>query len=128
MQRTTAWATGLVAAAVLAGGAAVPAVAGHPTRDPQQQTLRDLAQRHGLAVGTAVDTTVLKSDRTYRQVAATQFSSVTAENVMKWESLEPHPGHLQLGAGRRADRPSPGRTTRRCAATCWSGTTSCRPG
>ncbi len=97
MQRTTAWATGLVAAAVLAGGAAVPAVAGHPTRDPQQQTLRDLAQRHGLAVGTAVDTTVLKSDRTYRQVAATQFSSVTAENVMKWETLEPQRGVYNWG-------------------------------
>ena len=97
MQRTTAWATGLVAAAVLAGGAAVPAVAGHPTRDPQQQTLRDLAQRHGLAVGTAVDTTVLKSDRTYRQVAATQFSTVTAENVMKWDTLEPTRGTYNWG-------------------------------
>ena len=47
---------------------------------------------HGLAVGTAVDTTGLQTDRTFRQVAATQFSSVTAENVMKWETLEPQRG------------------------------------
>jgi endo-1,4-beta-xylanase len=88
MGRRTAVVTGLVAVAVLAGGSAVPASAGRPVRDPQQQTLRDLAQRHHLAVGTAIDVAAL-DDPAYREVASTQFSSVTAENVMKWETLEP---------------------------------------
>ena len=96
MGRRTAVVTGLVAVAVLAGGSAVPASAGRPVRDPQQQTLRDLAQRHHLAVGTAIDVAAL-DDPAYRQVASTQFSSVTAENVMKWETLEPVRGQYDWG-------------------------------
>ena len=59
MGRRTAVLTGLVAVAVLAGGSAVPASAGRTVRDPQQQSLRALAERHGLAVGTAVDMAAL---------------------------------------------------------------------
>ena len=47
---------------------------------------------------------------------------------MKWEVARADPGHVQLGPGRRADRTSPARTTSASAVTCWSGTTSCRPG
>ena len=126
MGRRTAVVTGLVAVAVLAGGSAVPASAGRPVRDPQQQTLRDLAQRHHLAVGTAIDVAAL-DDPAYRQVASTQFSSVTAENVMKWETLEPMRGRT-TGDRPTSSWPSPRPTTRRSAATCWCGTTSCRPG
>ncbi len=93
MRRRIAWATGLVAAAVLAGGSTLPAMAGLPAPDPEQQMLRDLADRHHLAVGTAVDVAAL-DDSAYREVASTQFSSVTAENVMKWETLEPVRGQV----------------------------------
>jgi endo-1,4-beta-xylanase len=50
-------------------------------------------------MGTAVDMAALQdsSDLTYRELAASQFSTVTAENVMKWESLEPTRGTYNWG-------------------------------
>ncbi|MEU2550064.1 endo-1,4-beta-xylanase [Streptomyces roseolus] len=60
--------------------------AGHDT------TLRKLAARQDLRIGTAVDTAALASDDRYRTLTARQFDSVTAENVMKWESVEPERG------------------------------------
>src|ERR1700716_1677239 len=51
-------------------------------------SLRTLAHARGKYIGTAVDTTVLASDSRYRDVLATSFSSVTPENVMKWERVE----------------------------------------
>jgi endo-1,4-beta-xylanase len=62
--------------------------------DPSQQSLRDLAARHGLYFGTAVDVSALNdsTDPQYRSLVASQFSMVTAENVMKWQVLEPTQG------------------------------------
>jgi endo-1,4-beta-xylanase len=45
-----------------------------------------------LRVGTAVDLDAFADDPTYRERIAAEFSAVTAENVMKWETLEPEPG------------------------------------
>jgi endo-1,4-beta-xylanase len=39
----------------------------------------------------------LASDQTYRDTIAREFSSVTAENVMKWETLEPQQGVFNYG-------------------------------
>jgi endo-1,4-beta-xylanase len=39
----------------------------------------------------------LANDQTYRDTIAREFSSVTAENVMKWETLEPQPGVFNYG-------------------------------
>src|SRR6187455_996302 len=65
---------------------AVPASAGTPPRKPSEQTLRALGARHDLAIGTAVDMAALgdATDPQYRELVASQFSTVTAENVMKW--------------------------------------------
>jgi endo-1,4-beta-xylanase len=52
--------------------------------------LRDLAKRP--LVGTAVDTTALANDADYRGAIAREFNSVTPENVMKWETVEPQQG------------------------------------
>ncbi|WNM38858.1 endo-1,4-beta-xylanase [Micromonospora halotolerans] len=86
-------AAGAVAVAAAATLSSPPATAGRPY-DPTDQSLRNLALRHGLAVGTAVDMAALDdpADPQYRQLAASEFSTVTAENVMKWESLEPTRG------------------------------------
>ena len=64
----------------------------HP--QPSDQSLRQLGLRHNLHIGTAIDMAALgdASDPRYREIAASEFSSVTAENVMKWESLEPTRG------------------------------------
>jgi endo-1,4-beta-xylanase len=70
------------------------AFAGQGHHSPADQTLRQLGQRHGLAIGTAVAADVLAdpAQTTYQQIASTQFSTVTAENAMKWGELEPTRG------------------------------------
>ncbi|MDG4800390.1 endo-1,4-beta-xylanase [Micromonospora sp. WMMD980] len=91
-------AAGLVAVATAAALNVVPATAGRPY-DPTTQSLRDLAKRHGLYVGTAVDMATLDNaaEPRYRELAGSEFSTVTAENVMKWESLEPTRGTYDWG-------------------------------
>jgi endo-1,4-beta-xylanase len=54
--------------------------------------LRVLAQRAGIAIGTAVDAGALARDDGYRTELAREFSSVTPENAMKWAALEPERG------------------------------------
>ncbi|GHJ55631.1 beta-xylanase [Nonomuraea sp. TT08I-71] len=91
-------AAGAVAVATAAALGTSPATAGRPY-DPADQSLRNLALRHGLAIGTAVDLAALDdpADPRYRQLAASEFSTVTAENAMKWESLEPTRGTYNWG-------------------------------
>jgi endo-1,4-beta-xylanase len=60
--------------------------------DPSLRTLRQLGDRADLKMGVAVGMDALNEDATYRYLAATQFSSVTPENVMKWEVVEPRQG------------------------------------
>ncbi|NHA66467.1 endo-1,4-beta-xylanase [Phycicoccus flavus] len=92
---------GLALAAVTALVAtSSPAVARRPPSDPSTQTLATLADRHHLAVGTAIDVGAL-SDPTYRSIASTEFSTVTPENVMKWEALEPTRGRYDWSAADR---------------------------
>jgi endo-1,4-beta-xylanase len=66
---------------------------------PDDQSLQALGARHGLAIGTAVDMDALddSSDPKYRELVASQFSTVTAENVMKWEVLGPERGKFNWG-------------------------------
>jgi endo-1,4-beta-xylanase len=61
-------------------------------------SLRTLAKRAGLRIGTAVDMSALANDATYREHVAGEFNSVTAENVMKWESIEQERGVLDFTA------------------------------
>ena len=92
---------GLITTAVIGAGAvlfaqgaafaAPPAAPDHHT-PAAAGTLRQLASQVGLRVGTAIDTDQLASNSPYRAIAATQFSSVTPENVMKWEVVEPTQG------------------------------------
>src|SRR3954451_210815 len=79
-------------AAQASSAAAAPAVAGTEARavpDPTTATLRQLARHTKLEIGTAVDTTALRNDARYRELVGSEFSSVTPENVMKWEVVHP---------------------------------------
>jgi endo-1,4-beta-xylanase len=60
--------------------------------------LRVLAQRNDLRIGTAVDFDAFTNETTYRNRIATEFSSITAENVMKWALVEPTRGTLDFSA------------------------------
>ncbi|MGC3860574.1 endo-1,4-beta-xylanase [Micromonospora chersina] len=91
-------AAGAVAIATVGALNVAPATAGR-SYNPADQSLRNLALRHGLAIGTAVDLAALDdpADPRYRQLTASEFSTVTAENAMKWESLEPTRGTYNWG-------------------------------
>ena len=62
------------------------------------QPLRDLAKARGIEVGTAVRGDVLTRNRAYRQTVAAQFSTVTPENEMKWDAIEPTRGEFDFDA------------------------------
>lgn len=63
----------------------------------EDDSLAGLAEASGLRFGTAVDMDAFANDTTYRERIATEFSVLTAENVMKWETLEPEPGVYNYG-------------------------------
>ena len=62
-----------------------------PSEAPSMQPLRELATAAGIAFGTAINVDLL-GNQAYADIAATQFGSVTAENVMKWQLIEPTRG------------------------------------
>ena len=63
----------------------------------QDAPLRALADARGKLIGTAVNTTVLARDARYSGLVASTFSSVTPENVMKWQLVEPERGVYNYG-------------------------------
>jgi endo-1,4-beta-xylanase len=92
------WTAAALAAMVLVTLNAPAQATGDPeVQGRQPQTLRELADRQKLLIGTAVDMAALRDDQTYRERIATEFNSVTAENVMKWETIEPQRGVLNFG-------------------------------
>lgn len=68
------------------------AVAASPVQ--AQETLRAAADAQGLRIGAAVATGPLAGEAQYRDTLAAEFNSVTAENAMKWESLQPNQGQF----------------------------------
>ena len=74
-----------------------------------QPSLRILSMRSGLKVGTAVNMDLYGSNAKYTRIVNQQFNTVTAENVMKWQLVEPTQGTYdwaaadRLVAGARAD-------------------------
>lgn len=93
-------------AAVLVVLAAAVVVALVERRGPEAKPLpgtplRELASQAGLRIGTAVDDTALQREPGYREVLAQQFSSVTAENVMKWGALAAERGRYDFTAADR---------------------------
>jgi endo-1,4-beta-xylanase len=64
-------------------------------------TLRGAARGTGIRIGTAVDMNALAEDAQYRAAVGAEFSTVTPENVMKWEALEPERGVYDYAAADR---------------------------
>jgi len=54
--------------------------------------LRELADQLGVRVGAAVAAVPLAEEAVYAETLAREFNSVTAENVMKWQALQPEQG------------------------------------
>jgi endo-1,4-beta-xylanase len=56
--------------------------------------LRTHAADRGIFIGAAVDVNALNGIQQYRAIAGGEFSSVTAENAMKWDATEPTQGNF----------------------------------
>lgn len=79
-----------------------PGACARPTSGPVD-SLRSVAERRGIRLGAAVDTTVLVSDSKYRAILSREFSSLTPENAMKWGVVEAQRGQVhRTGADRLA--------------------------
>ncbi|GAA2890388.1 beta-xylanase [Actinoplanes cyaneus] len=75
----------------LAVAGSAPASA-HPSPGHDDGSLRAAARGSGVHIGTAVDMAALAADAPYKAAVAREFDTVTPENVMKWEVVEPQPG------------------------------------
>jgi endo-1,4-beta-xylanase len=101
-----ALAAGLLGTALLTVSLTAPATAGSRVPDsttvgarvpdPTTSTLRQLAAHTGMRIGTAVDTSALANDPTYRAAVGAEFNTVTPENVMKWDTVEPQQGQFNF--------------------------------
>jgi endo-1,4-beta-xylanase len=60
--------------------------------------LRHLGVRHDLLIGSVVDMGALATDPHYGEVLRREFSTVTAENAMKWQDVEPQRGVSDFAA------------------------------
>ena len=102
-RRLAAGLIGLTGLALLA--VSPPAVVAHSTgaHHIPKDSLRALAEPIGLEVGVAVNPGGLENAR-YNEIAATQFSSITPENEMKWETVEPIRGSYDYAAADRLVR------------------------
>ncbi|WP_019137588.1 endo-1,4-beta-xylanase [Cellulomonas massiliensis] len=107
MRRSHSLIAGGLAVACLALVPAAALAAPAPPADPNaskhsavigHNTLRYLAGQAGIKIGVAVNTDLLAGNGKYRKIVSTQFSSVTAENVMKWEAVEPTQGAFDYAA------------------------------
>ncbi|GHD78721.1 hypothetical protein GCM10010317_098400 [Streptomyces mirabilis] len=64
-------------------------------------TLRGYADGRGVKIGAAVGDGPLTSDSGYTTVLDREFNSVTAENAMKWDAVEPTRGSFNWAAADR---------------------------
>jgi len=91
------------AVTVLAGATGASAL-GSPDKGPAPfrppaDSLRALAAPINLRIGNAVNMDKLNVNAAYTSLVANQYSTVTPENVMKWEVIEPTRGQLNFGPG-----------------------------
>jgi len=94
-------ATGVITAAVLvAGTIALATLPDGASPTPSTDSLRALAAKVGLKVGTEIIPFDL-DNADYTQIAMDQFSSVTAGNEMKWQVVEPTQGVFDYSGGDR---------------------------
>jgi endo-1,4-beta-xylanase len=83
--------TATVVTALAASAAAAAGTFEASQSSPPRDSLRALAAPIGLRIGSAIDPSKLSNDA-YEQITAGQFSTVTPENQMKWQVVEPTRG------------------------------------
>src|SRR5690606_16591927 len=58
--------------------------------------LREHAAARNKFIGAALATGPLSNETQYRNIAATEFNQITAENAMKWDATEPQPNQFDF--------------------------------
>ncbi|WP_407939961.1 endo-1,4-beta-xylanase [Nocardiopsis coralli] len=91
----SAVAVGVVVLVVAAALALVP-WSPEEEGDHADGDLRELADSHGLDLGVAAAVDPLVEDRTYQQVVSGNYTSMTAENTMKWSLVQPERGEFDF--------------------------------
>ena len=84
------------AATLVAGPLTAPATAAPPRARPDHLDPAPARRAHRHARRHGRDTSALADDATYRAAVGAQFDTVTPENVMKWEVVEPEQGHFDF--------------------------------
>jgi endo-1,4-beta-xylanase len=85
----------LCAAAIVLVG--LPPLLNAKVDNPEPTPLRRAAIQHGKKFGTAVDVNALATEPAYAAMVARDFSTITPENVMKWDTIEPTRGVFNFG-------------------------------
>ena len=88
----------LFAGAAAAAAGATGLIAATRTASAQE-TLRAAADALGKDIGVAVDVNKLQNDSQYASTIAAEFNSLTAENAMKWDAVQPSRGQFNFGSG-----------------------------
>lgn len=60
-------------------------------------SLREIARAAGVRIGAATQPGLIAGDPRYAPTLASEFDSITAENQMKWDALQPTQGNFQFG-------------------------------
>lgn len=87
----------VLATALAAVAIPLSALSAHGADTP----LRTLASADGRQIGVAVSDSKLTGSTAYASILKTQFNSVTAENAMKWDAVEPSQGNFNWAAADR---------------------------
>jgi endo-1,4-beta-xylanase len=88
------------AAGCIMRGGGTAAVGGDMVAATDLRPLRQAGAARNRKIGTALMSHHLASSQ-IRQLVAREFDSLTAENEMKWEAVEPQPGSFDFDAGDR---------------------------
>ena len=99
------------------GGAGSSSVGANQLPASALRPLRQAGAAANRRIGTALMSARL-SNAKVRALVAREFDSLTPENEMKWEAIEPQPGPHRGGDGWSRSRP---KTAFACAGTRWSG-------
>jgi len=62
----------------------------------QSKTLRSLAEKRGIYIGTAMAVEPLRNEPLYRKTVKREFNIIVAENAFKWSSLRPAKGKFDF--------------------------------
>ena len=89
----------LGAAAVCLAIASATAIGTTSAAAKTAPTLRQLARKHHLKLGTAMGTSQFGTDPEYLAAAGREYSSVTPENAMKWDAIHPERDRYNFTGG-----------------------------